>query len=202
MRAADIHPYEAAWLAASVVVTGQVESFDPVAGVTIRVVAVNRGDVPDTLLTLQGTERSTFLNEPGADVVAFIHTIDGAQATLVYPPGAGGLIWQDTDSLPAIVAAHDNALASLESADYRTQLAAAYFLAVEARTSETADLRPSLVETALWGLEHPVAEVNQAAVDILDALGIEIDNYHPNYRLEVKVQATQRLREQLAAERR
>lgn len=200
MRAADIYPYEAAWLAASVVVSGRVESFDPATGVTIRVVTVNRGDVPDTLLTLQGTGNSTFLNEPGADLVAFIHTINGAQATLVYPPGAGGIIWQDSESLLAIVAGLENPLESLASTNERTRLAAAYFLAVEAHEFETADLQASLVEAALWGLKHPVAEVNQAAVDIFNALEIEIGNYHPNYRLEIKVQVAEGLRERLNAE--
>jgi hypothetical protein len=198
MLAADIHPYEAAWLAARIVVVGEIQSFSADAGASMRVADVIRGTVDEPVLRLCGTAHTAFLDQPGTQLVAFIDRVEESCARLLFPVGAGGLIWAQTSMLQAIVAAHQSPRAALKSADDRTRLAAAYFLLAEPGAYDVKAERKTVVSAALWGLEQDNPETNQAALFVLEKLGVPVGNYHPNYRLEIKRDAARDLRRRLA----
>jgi hypothetical protein len=184
LRAAEIHPHEAAWLAARLIVEGEIRDFSADKGASISVGEVHRGEAGPALY-LCDTQRASFLDSAGTPLVAFIDSAEGGCATLVFPPGAGGVLWRNTSALAAIAAAHESPGPCLESGDDRTRLAAAWFL-IRDPDANLDSRREPLLRAALWGLARESHETNQAGLEVLRALGVEVGNYHPNYRPEIK----------------
>ncbi len=196
IKATSIYPHEEAYRQAPYVLLARVVSFDTTKGALIAVVNAVRGDVASgSHLYLQGTSRLPYLNAPGANLTVFLQSIDGGTAILWQGATTGGIIWGNHGTLNLIAAAHAHPEKSLDAAHPRERLAAAYYLATQRNVNEanTGQVMKSLI----WGLEQEEPEINQAALDALGALGIDLEGiagpYHPGFRPKLKRAVAEKL---------
>lgn len=198
LRASDILPHEAAFERAAIIAQAEVLRFDATRGVEVRINRVVRGHLAvDSEWWLHDTAQFPFLNHPGTRVTIFAVDAQSGELRLVSGPTSGGLVWQDGgETIGAIHRAWDDPRGSLKSRDFRERLAAAYYLA--ARQQVLAEDRKRVGDTLIDALALPDAEVNQAGIDGLGALGVGIEvlagPYHPGFRPDLKAQTAAKLK--------
>jgi hypothetical protein len=196
LEPAPISPYEEAYRQAPIIVLARVVSFDPARDVLVEVVKTVRGEsATGRPLYLQGTSRFPFLNAPGAIITVFVQNIAGDEATLWGGATTGGILRGDPDILDLIAAAYAEPETSLQSIRPRERLAAAYYLATQGKVDEA--YRDQVIESLIWGLAQDAPETNQAALDALGALDIDVEGiagpYHPGFRPALKREAARNL---------
>ncbi len=199
--AANILPFEAAYIAAPLILSASIRDFHPDEGATVEVLEVVKGHVTGKRLVLQGTSNFPFLDAPGTPVVVFAVLVTSGVAELWQGPTSGGLIWNTPDLLDDIATAAADPETAIHSSSPRRQLAAAYFIA---HRDSPAPNRDNVVRTLIWGLDHTSAETNATAYNGLTALGLDLDEfgpYHPGHNMAHKQAFTQRLRERFGSHR-
>jgi len=197
IAAATLYPYEQGYANASYVAIAEVVLFDVTQGVQIRMTDVLRGRKlkQDSLNYVSGTRDFPFLNSPGAVLTVFLAELQDDTVTLYHGPTEGGLIWQDHETVGFIASAFSDPDASLQAAQPRERLAAAYYRALKGSVSDTQKDR--IVDAAVWGLVQEDNSINQAAVRALAFLDINVNAvagpYRPGSELAVKQESGQRL---------
>lgn len=197
--AADrIYPHELAYREAASIVLARVVSFDPERGVLVDADTVIRGAIPaNHSFYLKGTGSFPFLNAPGTPLTIFLRSFEGKeQAVLWQGPTTGGMIWGDHETVDLIAAAAADPETSMTAPHPRERFSAAYYIAM--RGGLTPETGGEVVERLIWGVARKEPEINQAAVDALNAAGIDIARiagpYHPGIRPQLKYEAAQKLK--------
>jgi len=204
---APIISYERAFAEAVFVITGDVVAYDARDGATLRVTRVRRGrDIASAdLVTLGGSAGFSFLARLPRGVTAFASRRDGTVLSLLAPPTAGGLVWDAPGVVDAIASAHADPEAALAADAVRERLAGAWYLLRAGAAGVPGDALDGVVESAAWGLAQPPHATNQAAVDVMSALGHDLQSlgiaYHPAFKPAPKAQAAQALRAWWASRR-
>lgn len=191
---APIKPHELAYLEAPIVAIAQVLSFGSEKGVEVGITRVIRGTLATgSRLRLKGTNQYPYLNAPGTRLTLFLQSIDQEEAVLWSGPTTGGILWDDTETVALIAQARTNPRASLGSQNPRERFAAAYFIAMGNRSSRTESYDigvAKVLEILAWGLGRKENEINQAALDAIRVLHIDlkaiVGEYKPWYRLDIK----------------
>lgn len=206
--APPISPYEQAFQEATIIVHGEIVSYDAQRGALLRVREVARGDaIAGHEYLLAGSAGYSFLTSLPTDATAFISGRNGATLQLWQGPTSGGLIWSEPGLLESITRACANPRRSLRASEPRERLAGAYYLLTGGTTADklSATELDAIVDSAAWGLSHGSPSTHQAAVDTLAALGYRLEtigiSYHPGFKPELKESATTQLRAWWARQR-
>jgi len=195
-----IHAYELGYQQATIIVKGDVESYDIKRGAMLRVSEVVRGDAQaGKEYVLEGSARFPFLAPPHRDITAFIISREGNTLRLWQEPTSGGLIWSEPGLLESIARAKVEPGKALRSSDPRERLAGAYYLSVAgvAAAKHTAAELDAMVRSVAWGLSHGSPSTHQAAVEIISVLGYPLEKigiaYNPGFKQELKQAAGEQL---------
>jgi hypothetical protein len=195
-----IHAYELAYQQATIIVKGEVVSYDIKRGAMLRVREVVRGDAQvGNEYLLEGSARYPFLAPPHRDITVFIKSRDGDTLHLWQEPTSGGLIWSELGLLERIARAQAEPGKALRSSEPRERLAGAYYLSVAGASSTKPTMveLDAMVKSVAWGLSHGSPSTHQAAVEIISALGYPLEKigiaYNPGFKQEFKQAAGEQL---------
>jgi len=133
-------------------------------GLTVSVDEVVRGRVHEKTVSVPiPPQLAEALDKPGTPVTLLLRRADGEVPGWVLAGGpvrGGAIIWNDTDAIRRIAAAHRDPAAGLRSEDPRVRLAAAYYAALRFRDAARA------IE---WNAAEPPGALPEAA-GLIDAL--------------------------------
>ncbi len=195
-------PHELAYQHSKYIILARVISFERSRGLLIKVIKTLRGDTSSKeRFYLSGTERFPFLNAPDTKLTLFINDIKNDEATLWQGPTTGGIIWGEHQTIAFIASAHAKPAESLRAAHPRERLSAAYFIIMGLKREGegfSKEQRSIIMESLIWGLSQQEQATNQAALDALRLLGIDVQKlagpYHPGFKQEIKEATAKRLK--------